>query len=362
MMKGLLSKIGLTLTFIFLWGATTTEAGGNHQVFNLGNFPLESGITLPEAKLSYVTHGTLNAEKSNAILLPSFYSGDHHGYDFLIGSEKALDPPKYFVIATDMFANGLSSSPSNTPPPFHGPNFPEISIRDNVKAAHRLVTEPFGITHLKAVIGFSMGAQQAFQWAVSYPDFMDVIVPYCGNAKEYAFGIVRLEGAKSAIMADAAWNGGNYTTPPEKGLKAIARHWAAWGYSQKWWSQELFKQPPFTSPSIEATLQRIEARWLARDANNLLSQAVTWQKHNVGNTPGFHGDHEKALRSIKARVLFMPGQTDLYFPMWDAEYESQFIPKVKLVPIPSLWGHAAGGGANPADNDFLNATIKEFLT
>jgi homoserine O-acetyltransferase/O-succinyltransferase len=181
MMTGLLSKIGLTglskfaatgltLTFMFLWGATTTEAGGNHQVFTLGNFPLESGVTLPEAKLSYITHGTLNAEKSNAILLPSWYSGDHHGYDFLIGPEKALDPTKYFVIATDMFADGLSSSPSNTPPPLNGPHFPEISIRDNVNAAHRLVTEPFGITHLKAVIGFSMGAQQAFQWAVSYPD------------------------------------------------------------------------------------------------------------------------------------------------------------------------------------------------
>jgi homoserine O-acetyltransferase len=361
MMKGLLSTIGLTLTLIFLWGATTTEAGGNHLVFNLGNFPLESGITLPEAKLAYVTHGTLNAAKSNAILLPSWYSGDHHGYDFLIGPEKAVDPTTYFVIATDMFADGLSSSPSNTPPPFHGPNFPEIAIRDDVKAAHRLVTEQFGITHLKAVIGFSMGAQQAFQWAVSFPEFMDVIVPYCGNAKEYDFGIVRLEGAKSAIMADAAWNGGHYTTPPEKGLKALARHWAAWGYSQKWWSQELFKQPPVSSPSLEATLQSAEAYWLAKDANNLLSQAVTWQNNNVGTTPGFHGDHEKALRSITARVLFMPCQTDLYFPVWDAEYESQFIPNVQLVPIPSLWGHLAGVGANPADNDFLNATIKEFL-
>jgi homoserine O-acetyltransferase len=69
-----------------------TYAGGNHQVFNLGNVPLESGVTLPDARLSYVIQGTLNAEKSNAILLPSFYAGDHHGYDFLIGAGKALEP------------------------------------------------------------------------------------------------------------------------------------------------------------------------------------------------------------------------------------------------------------------------------
>lgn len=371
-MKRFLSKIGiiavngfvaviLILTLVLLWRGTQTYAGGSHQIFNLGNFPLESGISLPDAKLSYVTYGALNADKSNAILVPSFYSGDHHGYDFLIGSGKALDPTKYFIIATDMFADGLSSSPNNTPPPFNGPNFPEISIRDNVKATYRLVTEQFGIKHLKAVIGFSMGAQQAFQWAVSYPDFMDTIIPYCGNAKEYPFGIVRLEGAKSAIMADAAWNGGNYTMQPEKGLKALARHWAAWGYSQKWWSQEFFKQPPLNSPSIEDTLRGEEEYWLAGDANNFLSQAITWQKNNVGNTPGFNGDHEKALRSIKAKVFFMPCQTDLYFPIWDAEYESRFIPNVKLVPIPSLWGHSAGLGVNPVDNDFLNATIKEFL-
>src|SRR4029450_583974 len=104
----------LTLALVLLWRGIPTDAGGNHQLFPLGNFPLESGITLPDAKLSYVTHGTLNPEKTNAIVVPSFYSGDHHGAAFLIGAGKALDPPKYFIIATDMFASGLSSSPSNT--------------------------------------------------------------------------------------------------------------------------------------------------------------------------------------------------------------------------------------------------------
>lgn len=307
-----------------------------------------------------MTHGTLNADRSNAVLAPSWYSGDHHGYDFLIGPGLALDPADYFIIATDQFADGLSSSPSNTPAPFAGPDFPQIAIRDNVEATRRLVTEVFGIERLAAVIGFSMGAQQAFQWAVSYPDMVAAVVAYCGNAKEYPFGIARLEGAKAAIMADAAWNGGRYTTPPETGLRALARHWAAWGTSQEWWRRELFRQGGIDT--VDAWIARSEGLWLTRDANNLLSQAVTWQTHDVGDTAGFDGDTEAALRSITARVLFMPSETDLYFPPEDAAYEAEFIPNVELVPIPSVWGHNAGTGANPDDVAFLNAEIRRFLT
>ena len=82
-------------------------ADGDHQIFSLGDFPLESGTVLPGAKLSYVTHGRLNADKSNLILVPSAYLGDHHGFDFIISDGKALDPEKYFIVATDMFQNGL---------------------------------------------------------------------------------------------------------------------------------------------------------------------------------------------------------------------------------------------------------------
>lgn len=348
----------LTLVLLVSF-STASVADGPHQYFELGDFALECGTTLPDARLCYVTHGELNSDKSNAVLTPSWYSGDHHGYEYLIGTGKALDPKKYFIISTDMFADGFSSSPSNTPAPFSGPDFPPITIRDNVKATHRLVTEKFGIERLHAVIGFSMGAQQAFQWSVSYPDMMGKVVGYCGNAREYPFGYVRLEGAKSALTADAAWNEGRYESPPVVGLKALARHWATWGSSQQLW-RDLFLDKSFSD--IEARIREDEAYWLSKDANNLLSQAVTWQSHNVGDTPGFDGDLKAALHSIKADVLIMPSETDLYFPPEDSEYESQFILNVKLVRIPSLWGHNAGGGNNPEDVKFLNEQIENFLS
>lgn len=347
-----------TAIFLVAMG-TPLFADDDNSTFDLGDFTFESGVTLPNARLSYVTHGTLNESGTNAVLLPSWYSGDHHGYEFLIGPDKALDPTEYFIVATDMFGNGLSSSPSNTPPPFAGPDFPEIAIRDNVRAVHRLLTEELGVRRLRAVIGFSMGAQQAFQWAVSHPEMVEAIVAICGNAKEYPFGIVRLEGAKSAIMADAAWNGGRYDEPPEKGMKAIARHWASWGVSQEWWRQETYKDLGFET--IEEYLLDAERNWLARDANNMLWQAKMWQRHDVGDTPGFDGDFEEALRSIRARVLLMPGETDLYFPVADAEYESGIIPDATLVVIPSIWGHGAGAGRGPGDAEFLNQKITEFL-
>ena len=349
---------GLGLALL-VGSSTPVHPDDDGRVFELGSFHFESGVTLPNARLSYVTHGRLNDTGTNAVLLPSWYSGNHHGYEFLIGPDKALDPEKYFIVATDMFANGLSSSPSNTLPPFSGPDFPEIAIRDNVHATHRLLTEELGVERVRAVIGFSMGAQQAFQWAVSHADMVDAIVALCGNAKEYPFGIVRLEGAKSALMADAAWNGGRYDSPPETGLRAIARHWASWGVSQAWWRNHTYRDLGFET--IEERLIAAEEGWLARDANNLLWQAKMWQRHNVGDTPGFEGDFEKALRSIKARVLLMPGETDLYFPVADAEYEARFIPEVTLSPIPSIWGHGAGAGRGPGDAEFINLAIAEFL-
>src|SRR5438034_5137230 len=111
----------------------------------------------------------------NTVLLPSHYMADFHGYEWLIGADKALDPSKLFLVATELFGNGNSSSPSNTPEPYHGPRFPVTTIRDNVEAVRRLLTEELKITHLRAIIGFSMGAQQAFQWAVSYRNFADRI-------------------------------------------------------------------------------------------------------------------------------------------------------------------------------------------
>ena len=342
--------------------STPQQPEPSQHEFVIHDFHTESGVTLPEAHVIYGTYGHLNAAGDNAILLPSHYMADMHGYGWLIGPGKALDPDKLFLVTSELFGNGRSSSPSNTPDPFHGPRFPVMTIRDNVTAVHQLLTTELHVTHLRAVIGFSMGAQQAFQWAVSYPDYMDRIVATSGTAKTYGHGIVRNEGQIAAIMADETFNGGNYTREPEKGLQAFSLMWTGWLFSQEWWRRELWRDDDPKLKTLAQVIDFYKNNFIPNaDANNLILQLRTWESNDVGHTPGFGDNVEAALRSIKAPVLYMPSATDLYFPVEDARYEAQFIPHCTLLPIPSLWGHPAGAGASPADALFLNQHIAAFI-
>src|SRR5436190_10505252 len=236
-----MTKLVCLLLAAHALAAQTAPAAGERHEFVIRDFRTESGVTLPQAGVVYGTYGRLNDAKDNVVLLPSHYMANFHGYEWLIGPGRALDASQLFLVATELFGNGHSSSPSNTPEPFHGPRFPVMTIRDNVEAVHRLLTEDLKITHLRAIVGFSMGAQQAFQWAVSYPEFADRIVATSGTAKTYPHGVVRLEGQISALTADAAFQGGDYTSPPAKGLEAFGMVWAGWLFSQEWWRRELWR-------------------------------------------------------------------------------------------------------------------------
>ena len=347
---------------LYIAAATAQPVEPVQHEFIIKNFKTESGVLLPEARITYGTYGKLNAAGDNAILLPSHYMAKFTGYGWLIGPGKALDPNKFFLVSTELFGNGRSSSPSIAPAPLHGPHFPLISVRDNVSAVHRLLTDELKIKHLRAVIGFSMGAQQAFQWAVSYPDFMDRIVATAGTAKTHGHGVVRLEGQIAALTADENFKSGEYISPPVKGLEAFAMVWTGWLYSQEWWRLERWKDNAPAGTTLAQVIEQRRKRFIpGADANDLILQMRTWQNHNVGDTPPFNGDLEAALRSIKVPVLYMPSETDLYFPLTDARYEAAFIPKGILLPIPSLWGHTAGAASNPADAKFLNENIAAFL-
>src|SRR5215472_4065855 len=137
----------------------------DYEVFEAGDVVLQSGLTYRGARLAYKTFGTLNADRSNAIVHPTSYGAQHPDLEWAVQPGKALDPTKYFVVIINKFGNGVSSSPSNTPPPFDRSRYPQFTMTDNVRVQQRMMREVFGVERIKLVYGFSMGAQQAYHWA-----------------------------------------------------------------------------------------------------------------------------------------------------------------------------------------------------
>ena len=333
----------------------------DYQTFDLGNLVLQSGATLRGAWLAYETYGELNAAKDNVIVFPTFYGGQHYQNEAIIRPGQALDPGKYFIVVPNMLGNGLSSSPSNTPSPYDRARFPGVSLYDNVSSQHRLVTERFGIEKIALVVGWSMGAQQTYQWGSLYPDMVERIAPICGSAKTSRHNFVFLEGVKAALTADDAWANGWYEKPPLKGLRAMGRVYAGWAVSQAFYREEVYRDIGYSS--LEDYLVAFwEGRRLEADANNFLAMLWTWQNADISANDIYQHDFVRALGLIKAKAIVMPGRTDLYFPPEDNESEVSHMPNAELRPIESIWGHLAGGpGFNPTDAKFVDEALKELL-
>lgn len=330
------------------------------ETFDLGDFELDSGTTLPGARIVYTTYGTLNDTRDNVIVWPSWFTGSHAEHEWMIGDGDALDTSEYFVVVPSMFANGLSSSPSNTPPPFDGPHFPRHTIQDNVRAQHRLLSERFDVTRIQLVIGGSMGAFQAFEWALGHADLVERIMPCCGASRVSRHCYVFLAGIKAGVLADSSFAEGDYSAPPEAGLRAAGRIYAGWGLSQAFYREELYRQLGFDS--VDAFLEGFwEAWWLSVDANDALSQIDTWQVANVAARPGYDGDIERALGDIRAKAFLCPGETDLYFPPEDMAWEAERMPNAELRVLPGPWGHQSDAGLDQNCMDTLRGHARELL-
>jgi len=330
-----------------------------HQSFAVGDFKLESGETIRDFSISYVTHGTLNADKSNAILMVTAIGGNHHRLDFMIGPGKALDPDKYFIVCTDAIGNGLTSSPSNSKLQPHM-SFPKFVMRDMVQSQYRLMKEKLGIDHVVAVVGPSMGGMQALQWGVSHPGYMDALVAMVPLAKTPAWSVAVVEASRKAVMNDPAWKGGDYDAPPEKGIRLWRDILQLLSARTPDMYSAQFKNGMDVLPWMEA---QETALLKAFDANDWIYQTWAYQSHDVGTTPGFGGDTAKALASIKAKTLILTGTKDLLNPEFEPLEAGKAIPNVTMKTISpgTVTGHASASGAIPSDVDFLNRETTAFL-
>lgn len=320
---------------------------------------LEDGGVLPRARLVIATYGTLAADASNAILFPTRFGATHEANEWLIGPGLAFDPERWFIVVPNLFGNGASSSPSNTPAPYDRGCFRRVTIRDNVGFQHKAIAALFGIERFALAAGWSMGAQQAYQWAVSYPDAVARLAVICGAARTAPHNAVFLKSLEAALLADPEFEGGDYVEPPKAGLRAMGRIYAGWAYSQAWYRTGCHLEMGYAD--LDGYLVGYwDALFETRDANDLLAHITTWLSHDVGTTPDCDG-LEDALGRITAPTLLMPGRHDLYFCPEDNAAELPHLGNGRLKEIDSIWGHMCGSGQSAEDTALISARLARFL-
>lgn len=333
----------------------------DYAIYEAGDVLLQSGRTFPSMRIAYKTFGALNADRSNVIVYPTSFSAQHYDTQWLVREGGALDPAKYFVVIPNLFGNGLSSSPSNTPWPLVGDRYPQVTYHDAVGVQQRLLAEVFGVERVALVYGWSMGGMQAYHWASRFPDRVERIAVVCGSARCSPHNAVFIEGVRAALTADPAWRDGVFHERPVRGFRAMGRVYAGWAMSQAFYREEAWREIGFTS--LEDYLVRgWETNFARRDPSDLLSQLWTWQHGDISADDAWRGDLPAALRAIRAKVLLMPGDHDLYFRVEDNRREAEHLRDARLAPIPSIWGHRAGNPAqNPRDAAFVEAQVRRLL-
>lgn len=333
---------GLVAMMLFSGRAVAQDLIVEKKVFELASYTTTGGRTIKNVKIGWEAAGTLNAEKSNAILITHFFSGTSHAFgkykaddkiagywDAIIGPGKAIDTNKYYVISSDTLVNlnardpmvtttGPASINPDTGRPY-GPSFPIVTIRDFVNVQKALL-DSLGIAKLHAVAGASMGGLQAFEWAAGYPDMVGRVMPVISSGETSGNLVGWLDIWGSPIRLDPKFKGGDYdpADPPAEGLavalKIVTLHanhskWANATFGRKWAAEG--KDPAAgwdNRYAIEATLDAAgKARAGTADANHFLYLTKANQLFVAG------GESKAGLARIKAPVLLITNDEDLVF-------------------------------------------------
>lgn len=345
------------------------EVQGPYELHSIGRFELEDGGVIPDLQLAVATHGTLNADKTNAILIPTWFSGTHQTWEqAYLGPGRALDPEKYFIIIVNQIGNGLSTSPHNTDDPSIAMSqFPNVRIGDDVRAQEQLLREVFGIEQLALVVGGSMGAQQTWEWAVRFPDKVLRAAPIAGTAQNTPHDFLFTQTLLDAITSDPGFNGGEYTShlDVQAGLGRHADIWAVMGLSTEFWKSGFWRNIPMldgeTTDDFEAFQAGfIRALFQLMDPNALVRMGWKWQRGDVARNAD--GDLAAALGRVTAKVFVMPIDHDMFFPVADCAAEQALTPGSELRVLPSIAGHFGLFGFNPDYVVAVDANLSELLT
>ena len=329
-------RLGFVSLFLVAaaWGAD-----GDLQSAQIGDLKLASGQVIRDCLIGFRTYGVLNADKSNAVLFPTWFGGRSESLKGLVRPGGVVNPAGLFVILVDALGDGVSSSPSNSSlqPRM---KFPRFTMRDMVESQHRLLTEKLGIKHLRAVMGISMGGMQTFAWITAYPDFMDRAIPIVGSPKLSSIDLLLWNAEKHAIEAGADWKGGNYRAPPVETMRAVAdmHEYALTTPSRR------VKDTP--AAGFDQFLKTSEAAMLKGfDANDWLRQLEAVMAQDVG-----------PASAVKAKLLVVVSAQDHMVNPAAALAFAQAAHAETLV-LDSDCGHLATG----CESAKLSAAVAKFL-
>ncbi len=331
--------------------ASTASYAQTEAVYQAGRFAFENGGEVPDMKVGYVTWGTLNAARSNAILLVPGTSGNRHGYDGHIGPGKTFDTDKYFVIGADPIGGGTSSSPKDG----LGTAFPRYTIRDMVRAEHDMVVNGLGIAKLLAVGGGSMGSFQTVEWGINFPDAMNALIMIVPAARSDHHFAAIVDAFEATIELDPKYRDGEYTENPTEGIRRAALIYFPWVVSDEYLAS-------LNEAAYEAGKKAAGDVWVKNwDANSILLRYFASRDFDASKP--FGGDMMKALGQIKAPVLLLPSMTDRTIPGYlTRELYRGLRGKVTYAEIPSIRGHSAGGAPEgTAEYAYVSEKIRVFL-
>jgi len=326
--------------------ALTYAAFAQEQKFaELGDFKLESGEVIRECRIGFRTYGKLNADGSNAVLFTTWAGGTTEQAAGQFAPGGLIDTNKFFVVAIDAFANGVSSSPSNSKlqPRM---KFPQFTIVDNVTAQHEVLTKVLKIKHLYALYGISMGGMQTFQWMVSYPDFMDKAIPVVGTPQPAPYDLIMWETQNEALMSDAAWKGGEYGSNPSR--------FFAWGFGKLILTSPDEVNSKMTRDQAQAEIAKARKDTGGMDVNDNIRQIQGMLSLDV--TKGFGGSWERAAAAVKAKTLVIVAAKDAVVTPGPALKFAKLI-NAKTVVLEGNCGHLA----TVCESSTVNTEIKKFL-
>lgn len=329
-----------------------------HDIFEVQDFALASGARLPRARLAYVIRGRVDGP---TILTCTAFAATPQDLSYLALPDGPLDPARVRLVQVEQLGNGRSSSPSNTPPPHAGPDFPALSVGDDVAIQAHLL-DHLGIERVDAVVGASMGAQQALQWAVSRPQRVGRVVAIAGTARTTFYNRLFLHIVREALTSDPAFAGGRYAAPPLAGLSRLSETWAGFALSPRFFSEgRHLAHADMAAPDLAGFLAKWRTRYHAKDANDLLVHLDKWARFDIADTPGADGNFERAAAFATMPITFLPIATDAYFHPDDVRDQAAAFPHAAVRVIESLSGHAAAFGREPEDRAASAAAVAAAL-